>query len=72
VEPLCLLGEGLHEAGVAHLAHEEVVKAAGRVLGVELERVPAFDGELLPSLGFGIYCGKGICWRYGLLEDYHD
>lgn len=72
MELLGFVGEGLHEAGVAHFAHEEVVKAAGWVLGVELERVPAFDGKLMPSLGLAIYCGKGVCWKYGLLEDHHD
>jgi hypothetical protein len=37
-----------------------------------MQGVPAFDGELLPSLGLAVYCGKGVCWRHGLLEDYYD
>ena len=37
VELLGFVGEGLHEAGVADFAHEEVVEVAGWVLGAKLE-----------------------------------
>ena len=33
VESLGLVGEGLHKAGVADFAHEEVMEVAGGVLG---------------------------------------
>ena len=61
VESLRFLGEGLVKAGVAHLAHEEVLEVAAWLFGVELERVPAFDGELLLFLGLAVYCGKEVC-----------
>ena len=72
MELLGFLGEGLMEASVADLAHEELLELARWVLHVELERVPAFDGELLPFRGLAVYCGKGVYWRHGLLEDHHD
>ena len=59
IQLLGFLREGLHEARIAHLAHEEVLEVARWVFHVELERVSASKGELLPFLGFGIYCGKG-------------
>jgi len=38
---LGFVGEGLHEAGVADFAHEEVMEVPGWVLGVEVALAPS-------------------------------